>query len=101
MPSTIEKLYGGRRGQPFTVLAINIREHPERVAAWMKASGVTVKVLLDRDGAVTSNYRVTATPTVVLVGRDGKMVARAVGPRPWTTGAGRQLLDALTALPTR
>jgi hypothetical protein len=27
-------------------------------------------VLLDRDGAVAAAYRVTATPTVVLIGRE-------------------------------
>ena len=35
------------------------------------------------DGAVAAAYRVTATPTVVLIGRDGRMLARATGTRAW------------------
>ncbi len=101
MPSTIERMHQERKDQRFTVLLIDIRESPEWVATWVKARGITPPVLLDRDGAVTGAYRVTATPTAVLIGRDGKMVARAVGTRPWNSGAGRQLLDALVAVPDR
>ncbi len=80
MPSTIETLQQERRGQKFAVLLVNFKESPEKVAAWVKARGVTPPVLLDRDGAVAAAYQVTGTPTVVLIGRDGKMIARAIGP---------------------
>jgi len=99
LPSTIEKVHRERKDRRLTVLAIDIREDPRKVEAWVKAKGVTAAVLLDRDGAVTSAYRVTATPTAVLIGRDGRMVARAVGTRPWDGAAGRALLDALLAAP--
>ena len=88
-----------RKDRRFTVLAIDIQEAPDKVAAWVKARGMTLPVLLDRDGAVTAAYRVTATPTAVLIGRDGRMVARAVGTRAWGGAAGRALLDALLAAP--
>jgi hypothetical protein len=42
---------------------------------------------------------VTATPTVVLIGRDGRMLARATGTRPWDSRPGRALLDAALAAP--
>lgn len=99
MPSTIEKVYRERKNQRFAVLAIDIREDPARVDAWVRAKGITPPVLLDRDGAVSATYQVTATPTVVLVGRDGGMIARAVGTRPWDAAAGRGLLDAVLAAP--
>ena len=99
MPSTIEQLHRERSGQRFAVVLIDVRENAERVAAWVKAKGVTPPVLLDRDGAVTAAYRVTATPTVVLLDRDGKMIARALGPQSWTSGLARQLLDLLVGAP--
>ena len=101
MPSTIEKVYRERKAQPFIVLAINIQESAPRVREWVTARGLTMPVLLDSDGAVTGAYRVTATPTVVLIGRNGKMVARASGTRQWDTGPGRALLDALVAAPAQ
>jgi hypothetical protein len=99
LPSTIEKLHRERKDQRFTVLAVDIQESPERVREWVRVWGLTVPVVLDRDGAATAAYRVTATPTVVLIGRDGKMVARGSGTRAWTDGPGKALLDALVAAP--
>lgn len=97
MPSTIEQLNREFKGRKLAVLAVNIQESRDRVAAWVKSRGITSRVLLDGDGAVTGAYRVTGTPTVVLIGRDGKMVARAVGTRAWTGDKGRALLRALGA----
>ena len=56
---------------------------------------VTVPVLLDPDGAVTAAYKVTGTPTVFLVGRDGTLVGKVVGTRDWGGPAGLALLAAL------
>ena len=81
------------------MLLINVEESPERVAAWVTAKGITSAVLLDRSGAVANAFRVTGTPTVILIDRDGRMVARAIGPRAWNDGAARQLLDMLVGPP--
>jgi peroxiredoxin len=97
LPSTIEKLYRELRDRQFTVLAVDLEEDPRKVELWIKAKGLTPPVLLDRDGAVAAAYRVTATPTAVLINREGRMVARAVGTRPWDSPAGRALLSALLA----
>jgi peroxiredoxin len=99
LPSTIEKVYRERKDRKFAVLAIDIQEDPAKVEAWAKSKGVTPPILLDRDGAVAAAYRVTATPTTVLIGRDGRMLARATGTRPWDGPAGRALLDAALAAP--
>ena len=87
------------KDKKFAVLAIDIQEDPAKVAAWTTANGITPPVLLDRNGGVAAAYRVTATPTVVLIGRDGRMFARATGTRPWDSRPGRALLDAALAAP--
>ena len=101
MPSTIEQVHREYDARGLTVLAVNIQEARGAVANWVKENKVTSLVLLDRDGAVTSAYRVRGTPTVVLIGRDGKLVGRAVGTRGWTTEAGRALLTAILSTPPR
>jgi hypothetical protein len=40
---------------------------------------------------------VTVTPTVFLVGRDGKLLANSIGTKKWTGPRGRALLDAMLA----
>ncbi len=87
------------RDRGLTVLAINIREDPGTVAAWVKKARVTARVLLDPRGDAVKAYRVTGTPTTVLIGRDGQLVARAVGTRAWLGEAGRALLAALLEAP--
>ncbi|MBI2527432.1 MAG: TlpA family protein disulfide reductase [Candidatus Rokubacteria bacterium] len=87
----------GRKG--LTVLAINIQEGRQKVAAWVRDRGLTSRVLLDPAGEAVAAYRVTATPTVFLIGRDGKMVARGAGTRSWLGAEGRALLGALLAAP--
>ena len=101
LPVGIEQVTRERRGQPFTVLAVSIEEPRDLVASWVKGAGVTLPVLLDYDGAVARDYRVTATPTTFVIGRDGRLVARAAGNREWEGPAGRALLDALVAAPAK
>ena len=101
LPTAIEKIVRERRGQPFTVLAVSIEEPRDLVASYAKGAGLTSSVLLDGDGAVAREYRVRATPTTIVIGRDGRLVARAAGTREWDGKAGRAFLDALVAAPAK
>jgi hypothetical protein len=95
LPSTIERLHGAYEARGLSVLAINMGEDRGRVARWVKEQRVTARVLLDAGGATRRLHRVTGTPTVVLIGRDGRLVGRAVGTRDWMAEKGRALFDAL------
>ena len=97
MPSAIEQAHRAFKDAGLTVLAVNLGEDRGTVAAWVRANTVTSTVLLDPDGAARRAYRVTATPTVILVGRDGLLVGRAHGNRPWMGDTGRRLFQALLA----
>lgn len=83
--------------QGLAVIAVDIKEPRAKVADWVRTSGTSIPVVLDADGRVARQYEVTVTPTVVLIGRDGTLVGRALGTKPWTSPAGRALLRALTA----
>jgi hypothetical protein len=84
-------------------LLIDIGEDASLVARAVKDRGYTAPVALDADMRVTQAYGVLATPTVVLVGRDGQVLTTVVGPRPWASRDGRALLQRLLAMgpPTR
>jgi peroxiredoxin len=101
LPVGVEKVRRERRGQPFVVLPVSIQEPKDLVAGYVKGAGITPPVLLDGDGVVARSYRVTATPTTFLIGRDGRQIARASGTRPWDGPAGHALLDALVASPAK
>lgn len=78
-----------------SLLLVDIREGREVVARAVSDRRYTAPVVLDADGRVTEAYGVRATPTVFVIDRDGTLLGRAVGPRPWTEPAGRALLKAL------
>jgi peroxiredoxin len=95
LPSTIEQVHKEFDQKGLTVLAVNMQENRNQVANWVKEKNVTSLVLLDADGAVTRLYQVTGTPTVVLIGRQGELIGRAVGSREWTGEKGRGFFEAL------
>ncbi len=95
MPSVIEQIHRDYKDRGLVVVGIDMEEGRDKVARWVKDKNLTFTVVLDRSGSVTRAYEVTATPTVFVVGRDGKMVAKALGTKDWTGPRGRAFLEAL------
>ena len=91
----MEQVHKEFNQQGLTVLAINMHESRHRVANWVEGKNVTFLILLDADGAVAQLYGVTGTPTVVLIGRQGELIGRAVSSRAWMKEKGRGLFEAL------
>jgi peroxiredoxin len=77
--------------------AVNIEESRPTVAAFVRKNTMSLPILLDPDGEASAAYQITATPTVFLIGRDGKLVAKALGTKAWTSAPGRALLQRLLA----
>jgi peroxiredoxin len=82
-------------GRGLSVLAVNIQESQSTVAAWVSEKKLTMPIVLDTDGEVTQLYGVIATPTAFLIDREGRLVGRVVGPRDWSSPAGRAVLAGL------
>jgi peroxiredoxin len=95
LPSTIEKLHQEFKDAGLVVLPISIEEGRRKVTGWAPSKTLTMPLLLDPDGDASAAYRITATPTVFLVGRDGKLIAKALGTKPWTSEQGRALFQHL------
>lgn len=99
MPSAIEQVQREFGDAGLAVVAINIADGKAEVAAWVAARRLTSIFLVDEEGEARRAYRVVYTPTVFLVGRDGRLVARAVGSKAWTGDQGRALLRRLVRYP--
>jgi peroxiredoxin len=92
LPSTIEQIHRELKDRGLTVLAVNLAEPRDVLAAWVKQRNVTLTVLLDPAGDVARSYAIAHTPTVFLVDRQGRLVGKAIGTRQWTGDKGRALL---------
>jgi len=97
LPS-VDKLAAEFRGRGLALLLVSFRESAETVRRTVRERGYTAPVLLDERGEVTGlRYGVFGPPTVYVVDREGRLLARGAGPRDWTSPAARRLLEALTA----
>ena len=77
------------------VLAINIKEAPDVVKAYVAKHRLTFPHLLDPDGRVASMLAVPATPTTVLVNREGQVLGGALGYRDWASPAAHRLVESV------
>jgi len=91
-------LYQQYRSRGLEVLLIDFREPRDLVQRVVKERGYTAPVLLDQTGDVSGvAYGVFGPPTMYLVDRQGRLLARAVGPRDWASPAARKLIEDLLA----
>jgi len=93
----MERVHQEFGDQGLVVLAINLGEDRRMLASWVKSQNVTSMVLHLESAALGRSYGITATPTVFLVDRSGRLVGKAIGTRPWSGDKGRDLLRALIA----
>jgi cytochrome c-type biogenesis protein len=82
MPS-MEALYQSLKDRGFTILAVNGRENPDEVSAFMRENKLTFPTVLDRRGAINYRYGVQAIPTTYILDKRGMIVSRMVGSIEW------------------
>jgi hypothetical protein len=99
LPS-VNRLHAELRDRGLSVLLVSFREDAGLVRRTARERGYTAPVLLNRTGEVTGKlYGVWGPPTAYLVDRQGRLVGRTVGPRPWDSPAARKLLVDLLEAP--
>jgi thiol-disulfide isomerase/thioredoxin len=96
MPS-ITNLYQHFKNSDFVILAIDIQESKEDVAAFMSKMRLPFPAALDSSGKVSQLYNVSAIPTTYIIDRDGYVVAMTRGSMEWNTPAVFSAIDKLLA----
>lgn len=61
------------------VLAVDLREDRASVQRYADTLGLSVTILLDREGTVANRYNLTALPTSYFIDRDGKLADLSIG----------------------
>ncbi len=67
----------------FELLAITTDPQREAIKGFVQSLGLTFSILLDETKDVSAAFGVRGLPTTILIGKDGRVLARAVGPRAW------------------
>ncbi len=84
MPA-VDKLYQEFKKKGLVVYAVNQRESSEKARSYLEQYKYTTTALLDQKGEVGTQYKVQGIPTLVIIDRQGKIVAHFVGVRPEET----------------
>jgi peroxiredoxin len=94
-----ERLHREFSVQGLAVVGINAREETTTIREYAKELGLTFPLISDPTGKINSAYGVIGLPTTFLIGRSGRAVALAIGPREWGAKPARALIQALLAEP--
>lgn len=86
-------------GKDFAVAAVNIdKGGPEKAAAFLKETGAThLALYTDPSGKLFSTLKAVGMPTTLLIDRDGKEIARLVGPADWASPEAVAVIEAAIA----
>ena len=85
MPS-MEKLYQELKDEGFEILAVSIDESgAEAVIPFVKKHRLGFPALLDTKGSIKSLYQITGVPESFIIGKEGIIAEKVIGPRDWAT----------------
>ena len=93
----MERLFRAHKDKGFVVLAVNMQESAKAVRPFVQELKLSFPIALDEDGIVGRDYGVRALPVSFLIGRDGRILWRAIGGRDWESTQARRLFAELVA----
>ena len=99
MPS-MQALRQRLAGKPFEVLAVNLMESEEKIAAFRESELIDLPVLMDRDGAAAKRWKVRMLPISFIVDRRGAIRYQLVGEANWTGPTVISAIDRLLGADT-
>ena len=82
MPA-MQRLSGALHDEGFQLLAVSVDDEPDVVVEFNNRLGLTFPILMDTEKRVAQVYQTYRFPESFLVGRDGRVVERYIGPREW------------------
>lgn len=94
----MQKIWTLFKDRHFVILAVDLRESPQKVASFIRDNHYTFPVLLDGSGKVGQVYKTQYIPTSFFIDFEGRIVGAVVGPRNWTNA---EMLNFLNSLPSK
>ena len=94
MPA-MQTLYEALHGRGFELVAISVDESSSEVEEFQERMALGFPIALDPAQEISAAYQTMGFPESILVGADGRVVERYVGPREWDSPAHRRRIEKL------
>jgi thiol-disulfide isomerase/thioredoxin len=100
MPA-LDRLETKLGGKDFAVVAVNIdKGGPDKAASFLKETAAThLALYTDPTGKLFSTLKTVGMPTTLIIDRNGKEIARLVGPADWASPEAVAVIEAAIAAP--
>jgi thiol-disulfide isomerase/thioredoxin len=100
MPA-LDKLETELGGDAFEVLAVNVDKNgADKAKAFLQETGAThLALYTDPSGKMFAAVKAVGMPTTLIVDRNGKEIARLVGPADWGSPEAKRVIAAAVAQP--
>lgn len=98
MPA-MQRLYDALPRDDFELLAISVDEGSAEVIEFRDRLALSFPILLDADRHVANQFQTFRFPESFLIGRDGRIAARYIGPKDWDSELYVKHLGDLVAVP--
>ena len=101
LPS-LEKLYQeyGPKGLKLVAVSIDDFVGEDSIATFAKTYGISFEILHDSTHAIERVYQTTGYPETFIIGPEGTIRRKWIGPDDWTSQGNRSLIAQLLGLPT-
>jgi thiol-disulfide isomerase/thioredoxin len=98
MPA-LDRLQTRLGGKDFQVVAINIdKGGPDKARKFLEETGADhLALYTDPSGKLFSTLRAVGMPTTLIIGRDGREIARLIGPADWASAEAVAVIEAAIA----
>jgi len=77
----VQKLYDEFKPKGLVVFGVNVMDEMAPIKRFLADNHVELPILRDRDGAVAQSYQAEGLPTVVVIGKDGRISSYFTGVR--------------------
>ncbi len=93
----MEKLYQTMKAKDFIMLGVAIDQTQNPVQPYVELLGMTFPVLFDSDKEASSMYRLSSTPTIYIIDKDGTILGKVVGESDWDSKTSIDLFNTLSS----
>lgn len=97
---TLERLYQEYGGKGLKLVAVSIDDYvnEDSIRTFARNFGMTFEILHDSTHAIERQYQVTGYPETFVIGKEGTIRKKWIGPDDWTSQGNRALVAQLLGL---